>query len=317
MKKQFLLPLTFLFSLLFGCFLLGAITGSIVTSVMLQKNKDSVPLLSDLEKDFNYADQKVTVIEVVDGDTILAQKNGETFKVRYLGIDAPEDKTDSPPSFYAKESLAKNKLLVEGKQVVLVWDKEYYSKQSEKGGKSIRKVATDSRLWAYVYIDDIFVNAELLKTGHAYVYRRPDNKQIQHLHAKYFNDLEQEARSNQLGIWNEDVRKKWEKENLQEGKQSPMYIADTVYFHRPECLKAKELLQSKLRCFHYYTKEAAKNDGKKPCLACIPNYIADREFFHRPNCPKVKELKEFERFLYETREEAMRDGKKNCPICKP
>ncbi|NUM37148.1 MAG: thermonuclease family protein [Candidatus Brocadiae bacterium] len=317
MKKQFLLPFTFLFSLLFGFFLIGAIVGSIVTSVMLQKNKDNIPLLADLEKDSNYAEQQVTVVEVTDGDTISVKKNDEIFKVRYLGIDAPEDKQDSPPSFYAKEALEKNKLLVEGKKVILAWDKEYYNRQSDKGIKNIKKVSTDSRLWAYVYVDNIFVNAELIKNGYAYVYRRGDNKPIQHLHSKYFNELEQEARSNQLGVWNEEGKRKWEKENLQNGKQSAVYIADSLFYHRPECKKAKDLLASKLRCFHYYTKEAAKNDGKRACLECIPNYIADKEFFHRPGCPKLKELKDFECFIYDTREEAMRDGKKNCPICKP
>ena len=99
------------------------------------------------------------VARVIDGDTIELE-NGE--RVRYIGIDTPETKHPSKPvEYYRKEADSANQSLVEGKGVRLEFD--------------IQERDQYGRLLAYVYVDDIFVNAWLVENGYAQVMTIPPN----------------------------------------------------------------------------------------------------------------------------------------------
>ncbi|MEM5797374.1 MAG: thermonuclease family protein [Candidatus Aenigmatarchaeota archaeon] len=120
------------------------------------------------EKTFN-------VTKVLDGDTIEIE-TGE--KVRLLGINAPEINEH----YYqeAKDRLAE---LVNGKLVKL------------EAGREDKDIY--GRLLRYVFVDDVFVNLQLLREGYATVY-------ITNPEEKYYLDFktaEKEARQNKLGLW--------------------------------------------------------------------------------------------------------------------
>jgi len=118
---------------------------------------------------------------VIDGYTILL-KNNE--KVRYLGIDTPEVEgpyTSEEPM--GKEASAFNRELVEHKWVRLEFDIELRGKYD--------------RLLAYVYVDEVFVNAELVKEGYARVSTFPPNVK----YANLFLRLQREARQARKGLW--------------------------------------------------------------------------------------------------------------------
>ncbi len=122
------------------------------------------------------------VISVLDGDTIVLE-SGQ--KVRYIGIDAPESYLPKMgvSHFYGKEPMEYNKKLVEGKKVSLELD--------------VQEKDPEGRLLAYVYVGDIFVNAELVKQGHAVAARYPPNTKHQDL----FEKLESEAKEKKIGLW--------------------------------------------------------------------------------------------------------------------
>jgi len=103
------------------------------------------------------------VERVIDGDTIKLS-NGE--RVRYIGIDTPErgGKSSGEEAYYA------NKRLVDGKKVRLEFD--------------VQKRDDYRRLLAYVYIDDIFVNAWLVENGYARVATFPPNVKYEKLFLK-------------------------------------------------------------------------------------------------------------------------------------
>ncbi|MDP2731228.1 MAG: thermonuclease family protein [Dehalococcoidales bacterium] len=125
-------------------------------------------LLSDKVPD------KAIVTRVIDGDTIEIEGG---YRVRYIGIDAPEE-----DEYYFKEALAKNAELVLGKKVRLKRDVS----ETDKYG----------RLLCYVYVGDLFVNAELVRMGYANAVKYdPDVK-----YSNYFTGLEQYAVSSKLGI---------------------------------------------------------------------------------------------------------------------
>lgn len=97
------------------------------------------------------------------------------------GIDAPE--LYPQPEAYGIEAWQANRQLVEGKTVRLERDVS----ERDKYGRLLR----------YVYVDGIFINAELVREGlaraEAYL---PDTK-----HQDYLEGMEAEARFVGRGIW--------------------------------------------------------------------------------------------------------------------
>ena len=121
------------------------------------------------------------VIRVIDGDTVEL-KNGE--RLRYNDIDTPETVHPSKPvECYGPQASAKNKDLVEG-EIILV---ELGNPEKDRYG----------RLLGYVYVDDLFVNAELVRGGYAEVnsYGNPGSKLSNLL------DIEKNAKKSMQGLW--------------------------------------------------------------------------------------------------------------------
>ncbi|HSB66009.1 MAG TPA: thermonuclease family protein [Anaerolineales bacterium] len=130
-----------------------------------------------LPKDTGY--QKGTVINIIDGDTIEVQFGDEiTATVRYLGIDAPEN--GLPLSDEARQA---NSDMVLNKVVVLVKD------QSD--------IDQFDRLLRYAVIGDLFVNQELVRTGHARAVNYPPDEACDDV----FISAEQEALLARSGMW--------------------------------------------------------------------------------------------------------------------
>ena len=121
------------------------------------------------------ADDGLKVAKIIDGDTI-ALENGE--HVRYIGMDTPEK--DRP---YYSEAARENKRLVGGKKVRLEYD--------------VSRIDRYGRTLAYVYVGDIFVNAELVRNGYAMIYTFPPNVK----YYKTFLALQEEARKEKRGLW--------------------------------------------------------------------------------------------------------------------
>jgi len=106
-----------------------------------------------------------TVVDVVDGDTVVARVDGHDEHVRLIGIDTPETvDPDRPVMCFGPEASAEtHRLLPDGTKVRLVRDVE------------ARDVY--GRLLAYVYnaTDGTFVNLALAQGGFADVLAIPPN----------------------------------------------------------------------------------------------------------------------------------------------
>lgn len=131
--------------------------------------------------------QKVKVLRVIDGDTIELE-NGQ--KVRYIGIDTPE--TVDPRrdlQCFGKEASLYNKTLVEGKEIYLEKD----ISQTDRYGRLLR----------YIYLEEngISINEQLVKEGYAVASSYPPDIKYQ----EKLRLIEQEARNNQKGLWQEGV----------------------------------------------------------------------------------------------------------------
>jgi micrococcal nuclease len=118
------------------------------------------------------------VTQVIDGDTIIVAGN---YRVRYIGIDTPE--VHPKVEEYGIEAWEANRRLVEGKEVRLERDATETDKYD--------------RLLRYVYVGDVFVNAELVRQGLAEAKAYPPDTKYQ----DYLEKLEAEARLAGRGMW--------------------------------------------------------------------------------------------------------------------
>ncbi len=123
-----------------------------------------------------------TVTAIIDGDTFEVWNGVERQRVRYIGVDAPEA-YPKPSECYAKEATEYHETLVLGAQVRLERDVS----DTDKYGRWLR----------YVYIDDTFLNRELVAGGYAYAKMyRPDITQLVAL-----AEAERLAREGRKGLW--------------------------------------------------------------------------------------------------------------------
>jgi micrococcal nuclease len=123
--------------------------------------------------------QEALVTGVTDGDSIEVETGGVAFRVRYIGIDAPE--MNGEP--LSGESRAANLALVGGKAIVMIRDLS----EADRYGRLLR----------YVFVDGIFVNRDLVRKGLARAsYYAPDTACYGDLRA-----AEAEAKREKRGIW--------------------------------------------------------------------------------------------------------------------
>lgn len=129
--------------------------------------------------------QTVRVLRAVDGDTILVRTaSGDSERVRYIGVDTPESvKPNSPVECFGKQAAKFNGALVRGREARLVPDRE----PRDRYGRTL----------AFVYVGDVFVNAELLKNGYARTIEIEPNTSK----AEYFAGLERVAIRTNKGLW--------------------------------------------------------------------------------------------------------------------
>jgi endonuclease YncB( thermonuclease family) len=123
--------------------------------------------------------QDAFVTEVIDGDTIIVRlEDGNTYPVRFIGIDAPERNMQ----FFAVTFQA-NAEMVDQKEVILI--------------KDVSETDPYDRLLRYVVVNDVFVNLQLIETGFARAMQYPPDIAC----AETFFLAEQAAQSAQSGLW--------------------------------------------------------------------------------------------------------------------
>lgn len=113
-----------------------------------------------------------SIIKVYDGDTLTILHNGEKFKVRLYGIDAPESNQS-----YGKEATSHLLTLcpIGSNATLKIKDRDKYN-----------------RIVAIVFCNDIDVNANLVENGFAWAYKEYSNA---------YTHLEIKARLTHKGLW--------------------------------------------------------------------------------------------------------------------
>lgn len=147
-------------------------------------------------------DVTVTVVEVVDGDTVdVRYQNGTRDTVRLIGVDTPEVHVENSPREFGYENTSDSR----------AWLRDWGHKGSEFArakllGEEVR-LSFDSnidrrggygRLLAYVHYNGTLFNKQLLTQGYARVYENDFTRRTT------FDDAAATARADDVGLWGYD-----------------------------------------------------------------------------------------------------------------
>ena len=137
--------------------------------------------------DVSLADQYTAkVIRVIDGDTIWVKSDNKHIKIRLSYIDAPELK-----QIYGIRS---RDFLI---NLVLEKNVQINTSKKDRYNRHLGEVYVHNEK------ESIFVNAKMIKSGNAWVYKIYRNNE-------YLINLENFARSNNKGLWSQkDILEPW------------------------------------------------------------------------------------------------------------
>lgn len=116
--------------------------------------------------------------KVIDGDSLVViDDEGKESEIQLDGIDAPEFK-----QAFGKDATKVLEKLVANKKVTVKWTaKDNYD-----------------RILGKVYVEETFVNLEMLKKGAAWHFKRYNKDEI-------LAKAEEEAKSEKVGLWKDDA----------------------------------------------------------------------------------------------------------------
>ena len=128
------------------------------------------------------------VSKISDGDTFYVKtENSEKFKIRLIGIDAPESYnvgTKVRKEYFGKEAKIYLTNLLKNKKVKLTFD--------------VQKTDRYGRILAYAYLENgVFLNRHLVENGYAVVATFPPNVKF----VEVFTKAEKSARNKKRGLW--------------------------------------------------------------------------------------------------------------------
>lgn len=133
----------------------------------------------------------VTVVQVVDGDTIILE-TGQ--RIRLLGVNTPESGSTAkkPMERYGKEATEFTRRMAEGKRVRLEYDQATAT-------RGYQDITPQKAILAYVFFENgTLLNAEIIRQGYGYAFSRYSFSRMEE-----FRNLEREARENRRGLWAE------------------------------------------------------------------------------------------------------------------
>ena len=164
-------------------------------NITMDYTKEIHKIISDNEESKLVADYEVAkIVRVKDGDTIVAEINGQEETVRLIGIDTPESVgrySDDPEPYGVESSKFTKSVLTSNRTIYLTKD----AGNRDKYQRLLRYVWLEKPNVSNVK-EDMF-NAILVKEGMANILTIPPNVK----YAKVFELLEKEARELNKGLW--------------------------------------------------------------------------------------------------------------------
>lgn len=124
------------------------------------------------------------VVQVVDGDTIRVDLNGEETPVRLIGIDTPEkDGPYTDEECFGEQATRYTAEAIGGLDVELEFD--------------VERTDRFDRTLAYVWVDESLFNERILREGYAVLATFPPNVR----YVDRFTAAQRQARDVRAGLW--------------------------------------------------------------------------------------------------------------------
>ncbi len=188
------------------------------------------------------------VVSVADGDTITVLQDSKQYKIRLYGVDTPEKKQD----FGQKAKQFTSGMVFKQHVKVVAYDIDRY-------GRTV----------GMVYIGQECLNEELIRNGLAWVYKRYCSESF----CNNWLQLEQEARTNKLGLWIYDnpvppwdFRKGKSSDNKDKIPGEYHGNVGSHVFHASSCKHFNCKSCTKI----FQDRKSAVDAGYKPCGICKP-----------------------------------------------
>lgn len=200
-----------------------------------QNNTEQIILEETIEE---YAN----VTRIIDGDTIELESGK---RVRLICMDTPE----MGEKYYSQAAKYLSNLIL-NKEVLLKKDVSEYDKYG--------------RLVRYIYIDDIFVNEEMVNSGWAVAYPYFPDTQL----CPEIEKAEKLAKKNELGIWSKEdiIIEESDDESKDNSKESILEVCDCSgnLYNCPDFTNQGEAQE----CFIYCGEDVHALDRDKDGVAC-------------------------------------------------
>ena len=208
----------------------------IVISIILfllpvSTKKPEIP--TDVHNRSDKADSVSVVTRIIDGDTFVLSGGAQ---VRLIGVDTPEK---GQPFYESARAFAESTIL--GSPVVIEFDEE--------------PLDNYDRALAYIFMDSILYNEEIVRAGLASVYLFKNNRK----YASKLLSAQKSARETGTGIWSLDPPSP---------EEHYVSVEGSFRFHRPLCPNLKKSAGTALRRFA--TREEPLDLGLSPCRFCRP-----------------------------------------------
>ncbi len=141
------------------------------------------------DNDVSHEKFKVIYSDPVDGDTAKFVLNGELITVRFLGIDTPETVHPSlGEQPYGKEASRYTKeKLKSATKIELEYDAN--ASKTDKYGRHL----------AWIWVDDVLLQEELINNGLSKTYMLQDN----YTYAWVLQEKQENAKESHVGVWSE------------------------------------------------------------------------------------------------------------------
>lgn len=154
-----------------------------------------IPAIAGTSTDWGSELLPVTIVRVIDGDTVRVLLNGQEHTVRLIGVDTPE--TVHPridEEVFGKEASDFTRQALEGKDAWLELD----AGERDAYGRLLAYVWTSPpETWSDTELRSSMHNASLLLAGYAQLMTIPPNVK----HVKSFAEFQAEARESERGLW--------------------------------------------------------------------------------------------------------------------
>jgi micrococcal nuclease len=159
-----------------------------IKSEDLTVEAEATSTLSEPEiKDEEPKNEYYSVVKVVDGDTIDVDINGQTERIRFIGLNTPETVDPRKPvECFGQEASKKMSEMLAGQAVRLEVD-------STQGNRD-----KYNRLLRYIYLKDgTDIVLKMIKEGYGYEYAY----ELPYQNQKQYDEAEIYARENEQGLW--------------------------------------------------------------------------------------------------------------------